>query len=349
MESKKALLEFIDIIKDADNTFLDPDKKLDNQGKIDGYNHLFHLMQTAIEFYLYNDPLRPQLMSLADNNHKILGDNVDAVYYFSQIRSDQEYLITGQRFDSCYLSFCLYGGDPDGELADRVTLNLNHRDIEFDEQGCFSIKLTPNPKGPNEYKMEEDSVTLFTREYFVNRFESTQSIINIQNLSPVEKSLPFTDEQLAKRIRTMAMFFQCTTWIAPLPVTFPLNDFLPPFQFDSEQGGWGTVDNIYCLGRFQLKENQYLKIHFTSPNTCYWGIQTWNYLMQSMNYKEYPVCINMGTAEQEADGSYIIILSHRPCEKNWISTAGYKEAVMFCRWLLADSMPEQPSVELCEW
>lgn len=28
------------------------------------------------------------------------------------------------------------------------------------------------------------------------------------------------------------------------------------------------------------------------PEACYWGLQTWNYLMQSKNYVVFPVCIN---------------------------------------------------------
>ena len=55
----------------------------------------------------------------ADGSRKLYGDNVDAVYCFLQVRGDQQYAISGQRFDSCYRSFCLYGGDPNGELADR--------------------------------------------------------------------------------------------------------------------------------------------------------------------------------------------------------------------------------------
>jgi hypothetical protein len=31
---------------------------------------------------------------------------------------------------------------------------------------------------------------------------------------------------------------------------------------------------------------------------------------------------------------------------NWISTAGYDEAILFCRWLLAEEMPEKPEVEM---
>jgi hypothetical protein len=308
------------------------------------------LLRTSIDFYLFNDPLRPDFMLLATPHHKVLGDNVDSVYYFTQVRRDQEYVIKGKRFDSCYLSFCLYGGAPDGELSDRVTQNVNHNDIDFDPDGSFEIKFTPEPKGKNEFKLDEDSVTLFTREYFFDRTKGTKSELSIINTRQQEKPKPLDDDELARRIRVMATFFEQTTWIAPLPVDFPLNDFLPPFPFEADQGGWGTVDNTYCFGRFRLEENQYLKIRFTSPECCYWGIQTWNFLMQSMDYANYKVCINKGNAKPNDDGSYTVYLSHTPMDvDNWISTAAYKEAIIFCRWLLAEELPVQPEVELCEF
>ena len=281
-------MSFSRTIRNADQTFLDPEKGLDTQGKVDGYQHFFHLLQVAVDFYLHNDPLRPRLMPLADQSRKLYGDNVDAVYYFSQVRGDQEYVIRGRRFDSCYLSFCLYGGDPNGELADRVTVNVNHRDITFDEDGSFEIRFTQNPKGINEFPIDPDSVSLFAREYFFDRAASRESVLSIENARPQPPAMPLDDTQLARRIRDMAMFFQCTTWIAPLPVEFPVNEFCPPFEFDAEQGGWGTVDNIYCFSRFRLEEHQYLKITFRSPDACYWGFQTWNYLMQSTNYLDLP-------------------------------------------------------------
>ncbi len=72
--------------------------------------------------------------------------------------------------------------------------------------------------------------------------------------------------------------------------------------------------------------------------------------MQSMDYKNYKVCINNGAAKPNNDGSYTVYLSHQTMDvDNWISTAAYKEAIIFCRWLLAEEMPEQPTVELCEF
>lgn len=349
-QSKAALEQFLEIIKNADATFLNPEKNLDDQGKVDGYHHIFHLLHSAIQFYLYNDPLKPSLMLLADEHHKLLGDNVDAVYYFTQLRSDQEYIIKGKRYDSCFLSFSMYGGEADGSIVDRVTNNINHTRIEFEEDGSFEIKLTANPQGKNEFKMDEDVINLFTREYFFDRFNSKESDLSIENITPVETINPLTDEELAKRIKVMTTFFEQSTWIAPLPVEFPTNDFLPPFPFEADQGGFGTVDNVYCFGKFQLEDNQYLKIRLTSPECCYWGIQTWNYLMQSMDYKSFPVGLNKGTAKANEDGSYTIYLSHKKMDvDNWISTANYKEAIMFCRWLMSEELPEQPTVELLEF
>jgi hypothetical protein len=344
-KSKEALDQFLEVIKNADKTFLDPEKNIDEQGVVDGYQHIFHLLQTSISFYLFNDPLRPDFMLLATPYHKVLGDNVDSVYYFTQIRGDQEYIIKGKRYDSCYLSFALYGGGANGEISERVTQNINHTDIDFEEDGSFEIKLCKNPSGRNEFKIDEDSVTLFTREYFFDRTTGKESDLSIENTAKLPPPLPLDDEELARRIKVMTTFFEQTTWIAPLPVEFPLNDFLDPFAFEMDQGGWGTPDNIYCFGRFRLEDDEYLKINFRSPECCYWGMQTWNYLMQSMDYKNYDVCLNNSQAVQNEDGSYDIYISHKKMDvDNWVSTAGYKEAILFFRWLIAEEMPSRPTV-----
>ncbi len=349
MDSKQALDELLDIIRSADQSFLSERANLDDQGKADGYQHIFHMLHVATDFYLFNDPLRPTFKPLSDGMCKILGDNVDSAYYFTQIRGDQEYIIRGQRFDSCYLSFCLYGGQPHGELSERVTLNINHRDIKFESDGCFEIKLTQNPQGANEFKIDPDSVTMFSREYFFDRPNSTESRLHIENTNPHPKPRPLNDADLATRIRTITNFIQGTTLVAPLPIDFSINEFIPPFASPYNQPGWGTPDNIYCMCRFRVQEDEYLQVRFRSPDACYWGLQTWNFLMQSTNYLDYPVCLNSQTTVPEADGSYLVTLSARPADKNWISTAGYREGVLACRWLLSEAMPDTPEISLKRW
>ena len=103
-KSKEAMKSFLQVIEGVDEfSFLNPDKVVDAQGKVDGYQHMFHLLKSAVDFYLLNDPLRPDWKLLSDGHHKILGDNVDAVYYFTQLRSDQEYIVSGRRYESCLL------------------------------------------------------------------------------------------------------------------------------------------------------------------------------------------------------------------------------------------------------
>ena len=69
--------------------------------------------------------------------------------------------------------------------------------------------------------------------------------------------------------------------------------------------------------------------------------------MQSMDYRHYPVGLNKGNAIQNAEGNYTIYLSHTKMDvDNWISTAGYEEAIIFCRWLLSDELPNKPMVTL---
>lgn len=350
LKSKLALDAFLEVIKNADSTFLDPNKGLDHQAQVDGYQHLFHLLRSSVDFFLFNDPLRPKLMRLADEYHKLIGDNVDSVYFFTQLQADQEYIVRGKRFNSCYLSFSIYGGEPNGELPEIVNQNINHNDIEFNDDGSFEIKLTRNPEGKNQFKLDDNSVSMFTREYFFDPNTAIESELEIINVNAPEITGPLSDDELSLRINRMKTFFDQTTWIAPLPVNFPENDFLPPFPFEADQGGWGTVDNIYCFGKFNLEENQYLKIHFTSPDCCYWGIQTWNFLMQSTDFKNFKVGVNKGNSKPNEDGSYTVFLSHKEMGvDNWISTAGYKEAIIFCRWLLSESIPDQPTVEMIEF
>ncbi len=52
--------------------------------------------------------------------------------------------------------------------------------------------------------------------HFFDRPSPTESELSIVNTNPQPPALPLTDAQLARHIRTIAMFFQCTTWIAPL-------------------------------------------------------------------------------------------------------------------------------------
>ena len=100
-----------------------------------------------------------------------------------------------------------------------------------------------------------------------------------------------------------------------------------------------------------IKEADCTEVTFAKPPVDYENLGYWS--LTAYNMEGYlgtdNAALSAYKAEPNDDGSYTVYLSHQPLGvDNWISTAGYKEAIIFCRWLLAEKMPEQPTVELLE-
>ncbi len=342
-QTGKAFRELLEFLMEAEKTILNPGKGMDKHGITDGYRHLAHLLSFGFDCYLESDPLRPAFIPMNLPAKKILGDNTDSVYKFTRIRGDRPYRISGRRGNDCYFSITVYGGKPDGEWSDRVALTVNHRDIAFDDNGFFSMVLTPNPQGKGEYKLDEDSVCVITREYFWEPERAEPAEMRITSMKEEPAPGPLNDEDLARRFRAVTTFMKETLLLLPMPVTYNTNSLGEPFGFGENQRGWGTPDNVYSLGTFDLADGEALEITFTSPECAYWGIQTWNFYMQSLDYRYHPVSINASRAVPEPDGSCRVLVSKNEVDaKNRVSTAGCNKGMIFCRWLLADEMPKKP-------
>jgi hypothetical protein len=107
--------------------------------------------------------------------------------------------------------------------------------------------------------------------------------------------------------------------------------------------GWGTPDNVYAMGEFRLEPDQALVIEGHSPPCTYWGVQLWNRFMQSLDHRYHRVSVNDRQAVLEPDGGFRVVVAHRdPGVPNWLDPAGHGGGLVFCRWLQADALPEQP-------
>ncbi len=342
-KSREAFDGLIEMLRSAEASLRDTARGMSDQGIIDGYRHLAHLMSYGFDCYLDNDPYRPGFIPLASATKKILGDNVDSIYHFTQIRGGRKYRIEGKRGNDCYFSFCVYGGKPDGEWSDRIVANINHEAMSFADDGRFSIVLTPDPSSPGEYKIDDDSVCVITRQYFFDPSRAVPAEFSISAMEPAPPPMPVTDEEMARRIRSVATFIREACAIVPLPAAFNKNTLGEPFGFRMDQRSWGTPDNIYSIGTFSLVPGEALLVRGSSPPCAYWGIQTWNSYMQSYDYRYHRVSINCATAKLDADGSFEVIVSPEdPGRPNWVGTGGHRSGILFCRWLLAKSQPVRP-------
>lgn len=127
MESRRVLDEFPDVIRDADQTFLDPEKELGTQGRVDFYPQRGPAASRAtprrcrarprigsMAMFFQHDVDRPLRVELLVNEFcppfefdAEQGGTVDNVYCFRRFRlMDDEYLkVTFRSPDACYWDF----------------------------------------------------------------------------------------------------------------------------------------------------------------------------------------------------------------------------------------------------
>jgi hypothetical protein len=346
-----AFRALLDVLRDADASFLAGPRAVTDAVTIaEGYRHLSHLLMYAFDLYLEGDPQRPCFTPLASPTRKILGDNVDSRYFFAAIDGTRPYRIRGRRGNDVYLSFCIYGGTPDGAWSERIVANVSQRDIIFDDDGSFDLVLSPDtpPAGAvNHVTLAPDAVCVISREYYSDIENAQRAQFVIEPLQAIAPPAPLTDDRLAARLRAVTTFVRETLNFAPIPPLPMVNALLPPMPWSPTVRGWGTPDNIYALGTFELEPDQALVITGRSPRCIYWGMQLWNRYMQSLDYRYHRVSINHAQAVLEGDGSWRLVIAHRhPGVPNWLDTAGHREGLFFCRWLQAEDFPEQPMCTL---
>lgn len=346
-DATRAFHALLDVLRDADRTFLDGPRAVGEGVDVaEGYRHLTHLLSYALDLYLEADPERPAFTPLASPTRKILGDNVDSRYRFAPLRGDRAYRIHGVRGDAVYLAFCVYGGKPDGEWSERVVANVSQCDLTFTADGSFEVVLAaarPTGNAGHWVRLDPDAVCVISREYFTDPRGGRPGRFEIEALAPAPAPPPLDDATLARRLRAVATFVRETLAIVPLPA-LPPNVVGPPMPWSPHVPGWGTPDNVYALGAFVLEPDEALVIEGRSPPCTYWGVQVWNRYMQSLDWRYHRVSLNREQATLAADGSFRVVVAHRdPGVPNWIETAGHREGLVFCRWLQAETMPEQPA------
>ncbi len=347
-ETHDAFIALVDSLRELPETFNDDFKALSEQSRLQGYRHLAHLLAYGFELYLESDPLRPSFVPLARPTQKILGDNTDAVYCFTQVRGDQRYRISGNRGDACYLSFCAYAGEPDGSWSESLAASVNHTRIDFETDGSFELYIGPDePDVSNRFRMGPRAVCIISREYYFDRSQDRLARIFIENTSTVPAPGPETDASLSTKLLAVANFVEQTAAMIPPPSSNEPNQLGEPFGFEPESMGWGTPDNVYAMGTFDLAEDEVMVIDGRSPPCCYWGVQTWNPYLQSFDARYHQVSRNAKQVRLNDDGSWTIyVAKHDPGLGNWVGTGGHADGIVFCRWLLSDAAPGRPSARV---
>ncbi len=330
----------------------------------EGLRYLTQLLGAAFERFVEGDPTRPYLISASATRRKLLGDNPDGIYYFSQLDGKREHIIRGRRNGREYLGITVHGGaGPIGQWNLAGTAHINHRKIKYkNRRGDYEIHLGPTRgKALNWLQTGPETHYVICRHYY----ENTVSVGNDPDIDPKPTIEPvqrppapgrLSDQILAERLLAVVAFMRASTidfpaQLMPYASSQP-NQLGTPFNFATmgRDNHMGAIDNTYSTGAFLLEPQEVLLMEGRLP-TCYFAnIVLSNHFLQSGDFRHRTISLNRRQLRLEPDGSYRIAISaHNPQTGNWLDTAGRRSGLLQWRFLLAEGKVQRPRTRVVSY
>lgn len=343
IESGQAWEDFCDTLKAAGREILNSPENLDHFDRAEGYRYLSRLTRGALETFIeYADPQAPELRRTCHETIKMGADNPDNYYQYAPISGKYDYLLTGNVGTVHDLGFGIQEGNygQTGNLP--TTAYLDVSDLETDDEGNFEIHVSQRPHEGNWLPMTPNSRTLNIRQTINDRENETLARISIRRVDGPHQARPITPWKVdrgllgaAKFVEGCARLFQ--QWSMDLMKT---PNALPLFDPDAATAAGGVPHIRYYHGYWELAPDEALVIEVTPPDCHFWNFQLNNYWMESLDYRYFPVTINMHSASYEEDGSVrIIIASEDPGHGNWMDRCAHDRGTMCLRWVHATEHP----------
>lgn len=353
----EAFHALLDLLRDiGDRHFTAERGIIEEVSAAERFRYLTHLLAAGCEQHVESDPDRPLLTRIVSPYRKVLGDNPDCLYYWTRINGARSYRIRGAIDGAVYTSITVHGADPKGGSQERVIGAVSDRDLTLGPGGEYEIVLSPQPHAGNAIRLEPDASSVITRHYF----ERPLSVacdpdagvrLRIDPLEDPGPPAPLGDTEMATRLRLLATFLRANTFGMPPPGQGPAYAFvsrvpnvLPkPARFgDSGTAAWGAVDLYYAMAPFLLPPDQALVMEGRLPDCRFANVMLWNMHLQTLEYRYRRTSLNRAQMTRGPGGTYRIVVAQRdPGVPNWLDAAGHGLGIVFWRFVLPESEPEE--------
>lgn len=346
-EAAAALAELQQTLDELERDFASAGWKLRTpQDFAEARRVLLHTLMHGLQAWLEADPQRPFFTPFINRHKKLLGDNPDARYFSAVIDSSQRYRIRGNIAGATYTSFTVeLGAGTDG---DGIGATLNDTEFETDANGDYEIIVSADKVKGNWLRLPPGATSITTRHYYerkrsINNDPLHQIPISIENMRGVDPRQPPSDASIAAGIRRVTDFMRgnviamntdsSPAWVSRVP-----NEFAAPVADDSNQAQtYAAKDNVYAMAPFVLGPDQALIIRGRFPKCRFSNVVLFNRFLQTLDYETRQVSLNRAQAQQEADGSFEMVVAHRnPGHPNWLDTEGRPYGIMFWRFQLPE-------------
>jgi hypothetical protein len=346
----------LDLLREVGDTHFTAERGvIDEVTAAEGYRFLTHLLAVGVDHHLEGDPARPMFTRIVSPQRKVLGDNPDAIYYWARIDGARTYRIRGFLGDAAYTSFTVHGVDPAGASMERVIADLSDRDFSVGADGSYEIVLSAEPRPGSWIRLEPDATSVVTRHYF-ERATSAAADPDVAVRLRIDATLdagrapPYSDAEMAARLRRVAAFVRGNTLGMPAPGAAPEYSFvsrvpnvLPrPASFRASGAATlGAVDIHYAMAPFVLGPDDALVMEGRLPACRFANVMLWNMHMQTLEYRSHRISLNRAQMETGRDGTFRIVIAQRdPGEPNWLDTEGHSIGTIFWRFVLPESEPD---------
>ena len=355
-DSRQAFRELLDLLREIGDTHFTPQRGvIEEVTGAEAYRFVLHLLAAGTEYHLEGDPARPIFTRVVSPQRKLLGDNPDAIYYWTRIDGARDYRICGNVAGASYTSFTVHGRDPAGGSMERVIADVNDGGLAIAADGSYEILVSPEKQDGNWLRLEADATSVITRHYF-ERATSVQNdpgVVVPLRIEPLEDPgppAPFTDAGMAARLRAVAAHLRANTLGMPAPADAPAYPFvsrvpnvLPvPASFRaSGTATLGAVDLYYAMSPYLLGPDDALVMEGRVPACRFANVMLWNMHMQTLEYRHHRTSLNRVQMKCAADGSFRVVVAHRdPGVPNWLDTEGHCLGTIFWRFVLPSAPPE---------
>jgi hypothetical protein len=333
----------VDAVRDAEQRLVTADPPLDQVELVEGYRWIFSVLRVALDGFVWADTGRPELTEIVGSRKKWGGDNSDAYYRHIPIDPARTYRVRVVPGDAEYLSLTVYGGPDDGRYSERIVGQINTTQMEAGPDGAYDIVLSPTAGlGPNQIVLEPDAVVGITRDYLLDPVQGKRAEWSVEADDP-----PTAPDQSPEHL--VAGFRHATTWLieqvqmCPVRVD-PANELQEPYPVPKATFGWAAGDASYCMGSYQLADDEALVVEGRSPECAFWNLCLWNPFLHTYDYRYEQVTLNGGQVQYEDDGSWRIVISATdPGTPNWLRTQGHERGLLWFRWFLPDHTPDKPT------
>jgi hypothetical protein len=300
---------------------------------------------------------------------RILYDNPDTIYRFMGVNNSSTYVITG-RFTGSELpadtTFSVLTG-----LSGNTASVLSGNDLVRNPDGSFTITVDSSPTGsnPNHLQLTNDTTLIAVRNTLSDWNAQDPMSLSIERVSGPPDSLfaqmgGFALPLIGPLVTSNSLLTSLVSLVPPLQNPPPLlrgtvaavimalglqseAKYIKVATTDSTTGDAKQPNvlpnptrnaeflatQLQSAGYFQLADDQALVVTIDPGNAGYFVVPVTNDWTITDNYWDQQTSLNISQAEQNADGTYTLVISKQdPQVWNWVSTGGLNQGTISIRF-----------------